>query len=58
MKGGYRQASDLLELNQLKWNYDEPEMRKVFFAPLEIAIIEYIEEKNAKIPIASVDSKT
>ena len=55
---GYHQASDLLELNQLKWDYDEPEMRKVFFAPLEIAIIEYIEEKNAKIPIASANSKT
>lgn len=53
---GYREASDLLELNELMNSWDEREMRVAFFAPLHGAIIEYL-EKSAKFPITSIGDK-
>ncbi len=53
----YRQASDLLELNRLMNNWDEREMRIVFFAPLHAAVIKYTEQKSAKYPTALMGGK-
>ncbi len=53
---GYREASDLLQLNELMNNWDEREMRITFFVPLHGAIIEHL-EKSAKFPITSIGGK-
>lgn len=54
---GYRQASDLLQLNHLIGGFDDREMREQFFAPLYKFINNYLERKTPTFPINSLGAK-